>query len=139
MSAPFRRSTKLSRDLRRAQLAVYCAPIVERPCECNDCDRPECCLPAGRCYLCGTPCDKANTISDDRIEFTVGPCCYAIVQRVYNHTSEHRETWGMFNGNGYDVCELQRDDEADFFESDADVAAHVARCLGVKPTYPEGF
>lgn len=137
MSAPFRRSTKLSRDLRRAQLSVYCAPIVEREKQC-DRDNDECTLPAGRCYLCGNPCEKASHDTIARIEFTVGECCYEKVRRLYD-MRQFGETWAIFDGDGETFGRLQRDDEADFFESDEDAAAHVARCLGVKPAYPEGF
>ncbi len=110
-----------------------------------DCDNPG--LPVGRCFLCGNPCEHAS--NTEGLEFTVGPCCFKKVRKLYKREAKRAlkvdpengcEGPGWVTSDGDDTfCCIQKDDSVGLFEFDNDAAMHVACALGVtKPAYPEG-
>ncbi len=128
-----------------------------------DCDNPKCELPIGRCFICGNPSEKANRsapifiardgsrivseVHDDRVEFTIGSCCFprvlTLYEREWNALNRKSEPgWAPFNvatdQDGREFAEIQRDDSSGLFESDQAAAWHVAISLGAEPTYPDG-
>lgn len=109
-----------------------------RGCDCAD---PECTLPTGRCYLCGTPTEKANEWTEDRIEYTVGACCARKVLRAYREEcrASIEPAWAPFNGDGRTLFEIQCVDVVDVFDGDGGAARYVAHRLGIEPAYPDGF
>jgi len=113
----------------------------------------------GRCYLCGAKTDRSSN-SEGR-EFTLCEAHLKIVNRLeeleyaiakkrrrlfirvvdaegtLSDNAGHDENllgWGIFNDGN-----IERDDQADVFESDEEAAAYVARALNVRPIFPEGF
>lgn len=125
---------------------------AKKRCDCAD---PACELPTGRCFLCGSPSERANGTAGDRIEFTIGTCCYRKVKKLHDRDPRLDENCcrpdddgfddvgcpgrAPFNGDGETYAEIQRCDECGRFESDDDAAAHVAKALKIEPVYADGI
>ena len=98
---------------------------MREPCDCAD---PACGLPAGRCAVCGNPCE-----ADSGTE--VCPPCVARVRALYESacaTDPHPEGpgWMLVEEETDDgSAHIVRDDSRALFEDDEAAAAHVVALI----------